>query len=118
MKYSIDNLKKIIIFLSLLICFLALCLQQNSGEWNISDLSKDTVLTARTWAISPTKLILQVSGYASDSIQIQHVKVAGGKIEEEMSFDQYSNSISVNLKRYKAKKGKLKIKYRIPGILF
>jgi len=96
--------------------FLASC--GNSGEWNISDLSKDTVLTAQTRRFTPTTLILQVSGYASDSIQIRHVTLAGGKIQEEMRFDQYSNKIGVKLKHYKAKHGKLKIKYHVPGIFF
>jgi hypothetical protein len=103
---------KNVFFLGIVICFLTSC--KNKGEWVISDFSKDTILTANTRVITPAALILEISGYASDSIEVKSVKIGGGKIQEEFRFDHYHRKISVKFSPYKAKSGNIKIRYYIP----
>lgn len=86
----------------------------NRGEWVVQDVSRDTVLTAQTNSLTPSTIILEVSGNADDSIKLEGVSVAGGKIPEEIRMDYYRRKIVIRFDPYKAKKGSVKIKYYLP----
>ena len=104
--------------LSFLLIFMAYsCNTNNQGEWVIEDASKNTVLIAETMIKSCSKLILEISGETDDSVKINGTLFAGGLIQESYSTDWYDSKIVVQYEAYKAKKGKIRIKYYLPSIV-
>ncbi len=61
----------------------------------------------------PVMLNLEISGYASDSIEIRSIKIPGGKIQEKFQLDHYYRDIAIKFSPYKAKEGNIKIKYSL-----
>jgi hypothetical protein len=114
MNFITTNIKITFCFSCLVMFLLTSCDKHNKGEWIITDVSKDVLLTAETNVKMPTTLILQISGYANDSVEVRSMRLPGGRINEEFKLDHYSSDISVQFRSYKAKKGNLKIKYYLP----
>lgn len=110
---------KKIIFSLMLTGFLAAvfvsCNTKNRGEWDLSDVSKDTLLNAETDVSDATTLILQIDGHTDDSIKVHGVAIAGGDIKKELKVDWYSSKVSVQFQSYRAKNGSIKIKYYVPS---
>ena len=102
------------LFLLLSCILLTSCNLNNKGEWIISDVSRDTLLTAETRVTSPSTLILKVNGQTDDSIMVHSIVIPGGKIAEEYRVDCYYPKISVQFKAHKAHTGNIKIEYYLP----
>jgi hypothetical protein len=63
----------------------------------------------------PTTAFFEVNGTLDDTAQLQGVPLVpiGGKINEAFRIDQYSDTLNVIYTPYKAKKGNLKITYKV-----
>lgn len=97
-----------------LLVLLSSCSGINRGEWVIEDVSKDTLLEAYAYVVSPRVMHLEISGQTDDSINVWAIGIAGGVIDTNVSDEWYRRQVLVRYKPHKAKKGKLKIKYYIP----
>ncbi|UPZ35553.1 hypothetical protein MUB18_15745 [Sphingobacterium sp. PCS056] len=78
------------------------CNTKNRGEWQLSDMRKDTLFIAET------------DGHTDDSIKVHGISIAGGDIKKELKVDWYNPKVAVRFQAYLAKKGSLKIKYSVP----
>ncbi|WP_144062789.1 hypothetical protein [Sphingobacterium paucimobilis] len=91
------------------------CDRNNIGEWEITDLSQDTLLTASTTAKSVAVILLKVKGYADDSIKVHGIRIPGGPIDIDIRSDWYDQEVKVGFDPYKATKGYLRIQYHVPS---
>jgi hypothetical protein len=90
------------------------CNTKNRGEWQLSDMRKDTLFIAETDVSDATTLILEIDGHTDDSIKVHGISIAGGDIKKELKVDWYNPKVAVRFQAYLAKKGSLKIKYFVP----
>ncbi len=104
-----------IAFFFVTILVISSCNARNRGEWIITDVSKDTILTAVTKVKKCNRLILEITGETDDSIKINSIEIQGGKILDTITYDWYYPEITVPYEAYKATKGYIKIKYYLPG---
>lgn len=58
---------------------LFLCHTKNRDEWNVYDVSKDTLLHAETNISDVTTLILKIDGHTDDTIKIQKLQSQGAR---------------------------------------
>jgi|GEM_PF-1057968 len=93
------------------------CNTKNRGEWQLSDMRKDTLFTAETNVSDATTLILQIDGHTDDSVKVHGMTIAGGNINKELKVDWYNSKVSVQFEAYRAKQGSLKIKFYVPASL-
>lgn len=91
------------------------CNTKNRGEWEVSDVSKDTLLQAETEVSDATTLILKIDGHTDDTIKVHGEKIPGGDIKRELQVDWYNSTVLVQFQAYRAKKGSLKIRYYVPS---
>ncbi|WP_257669161.1 hypothetical protein [Parapedobacter tibetensis] len=118
MNYSFDKLACAKILLSACLLLFSACGASNKGEWQITEISKDTTLKAQTRIKHSNRLILDITGETDDSVRINGVVIPGGIIRDTIILDWYYPSISISYESYRAKKGSLKIGYFLPGSKF
>lgn len=99
---------------AILIAIFVSCNTKNRGEWQLSDMRKDTLFIAETDVSDATTLILEIDGHTDDSIKVHGISIAGGDIKKELKVDWYNPKVAVRFQAYLAKKGSLKIKYSVP----
>ena len=109
------NYSFILFSIGLLSSTFVACDNRNRGVWQVTDVSKDTLLNAETNINDATTIILEIEGHTDDSIKVQGVAVPGGDIKKELKLDWYNSKISVNFEAYRAKKGNIKIQYFVPS---
>ena len=96
-----------LIFLLLIIS----CSKRNEGTWEVSDLTKDTVFTAKISGNS-YGIEMNVSGSVDDSVQVLYKKLSG-EINDTFNAEVYGSEIKIPYRTLGASKGNLKIKYKI-----
>ncbi|MEJ5092090.1 hypothetical protein GEO21_18840 [Sphingobacterium faecium] len=90
------------------------CNTKNRGEWQLSDMPKDTLFISETNVSDASTLILEIDGHTDDSIKVHGISIAGGDIKKELKVDWYNPKVALQFQAYLAKKGSLKIKYYVP----
>ena len=103
------------LFLASIMMIFSSCNTKNRGEWEVEDVSKDTLFNAETKITDATTLILKINGHSDDSIKVCGIAIPGGDIEKELKVDWYNSKISVPFESYLSKKGSLKIQYYVPA---
>lgn len=82
--------------------------------WEVKNINKDTVFSVHTQKKYITTKILKVVGEVNDSIIIDGMKFPGGKINDSIQLDWYSDPVTVSYQAHKATQGHLKIEFYIP----
>jgi hypothetical protein len=107
---------KMLITKSMGFLLLIVCLSCNTkGEIGTIDASRDTLIKVTTHNSNASVLKLTIKGEASDTFLLQYYhKIPGGKIDTTVQNEWYDKNFVIDYKAYKAKSGKLSIKYHLP----
>lgn len=80
---SDNNYRFILLFIGLLATFVS-CNNNNRGVWQVSNVSKDTLLNAETNIHDATTMILTIDGHTDDSIKVHGIAIPGGNIKKRI----------------------------------
>ena len=86
--------------------------KENYNELRIDNVSKDTTFILKSKEEYPSVLIFNVQGYIDDTCKISGVPIYGNNLNKDIFIDTYSKESELKYDSYKAKKGKLTIKYK------
>ena len=112
------NKKVRIALLILFITSITGCFQSTKSSTIINNVSRDTSILIKVInprLVSPTTMIVKITGETSDSFIVMNgMKIPGGIVDTLMNMDFYDKEYIFKYNSYKAKKGHLKISIEIP----
>ncbi|WP_164122758.1 MULTISPECIES: hypothetical protein [Sphingobacterium] len=85
------------------------CNYNTAKSFYIDELNKDTLLKFDLGYNPHGKINLHVIGEVDDSIKINNLYLAGGKIDTVFQQDWYTQDVIISYYKHKAKIGKIKI---------
>jgi uncharacterized protein YcfL len=98
-----------------ILSFILLIGCRSKGKIIISDVTRDTSITIFTKKIKPPVMLkLHIKGYTNSSFIVNnYFYFPGGNIDTTIQHDWYNNTIRINYKTKKIKKGYLTIDYEL-----